>query len=108
MLTDQELNEKISNKRLVLVGDIEIPHNGEIKDNRISKYVYRDYCGSWQWAGELLDDMANTKENQSELSPEIKYLDGIKMWKIYLFGRHQFVSEKLTRAIAEAWYEVNK
>lgn len=115
-MNDQELNEKIAVKRgwthrtLDINGGIELwtsPHGMNCAEEEIP-----DYCNSWQWAGELLD---NLKPEGVELSygPNHDFTPTINQWCVHFpnwnvknRGIITF-ADLAQRAISEAWDEVN-
>ncbi len=107
-MTDSQLNEAIAKARGLLremngCDHIQWQVGGDIKDNP------PDYCNSWQYAGELLEEMPF----QTKL---INYEDegnGREFWTCnvtnLLNGREVAYVQagSPTRAIAEAWYAMN-
>jgi hypothetical protein len=104
-MTDQELNEWIAKKR----GWVLHPHEklGSMHDPSTKWYNPKTngsfwtqdppFCTSWQYAGELLEELGSNGDTLVIYFEETKwYFDSEKD---NVFG----ISEKLTRAIAESW-----
>ena len=111
-MTDQELNEAIARIRNEF--DVKVVFV-KIEDGyqKTEQTFFPDYCNSWQCAGELLEEMA-----KPNLRPSLFYCENFK-WTCnisILEPEGRYFEHKVsvrncvfpTRAIAEAWYEVNK
>jgi len=119
-LTDEQLNEEIAKLRGWKINPLVIDFglNADVS----FKYVSPDgkcqsrcpnFCNSWEWAGELLEEM---KDEGIELSfgPNHDYSPTINQWCVHFpnwninYRGIITFSDSPTRAIAEAYLEVNQ
>jgi len=98
-LTDQELNELIAVQRGWVVaateyeGGVIISKDWKRLVNGMYVYGSPDYANSWQWAGELLDEIKEDLDS-------ITY--GLIQWHVVV-NANQVKRLSLTRAISEAY-----
>lgn len=114
-MTDEMLNEAIVLKRGWAKLETHINYPIELWKNKYGLTLLRsqipDYCTSWQWAGELLEEMPfNTKLINYEDEVNGRQFWTCSVTQHYVYGRElaYAISSSPTRAISEAWYEVNK
>jgi len=114
-LTDEQLNEEIAKlrgwKKVEVTGGLWLMFPPEGVDDNYHRAP--DFCNSWEWAGDLLEEM---KDEGIELSfgPNHDYSPTINQWCVHFpnwnidYRGIITFSDSPTRAIAEAFYEVNK
>jgi hypothetical protein len=99
-LTDQQLNEEIALKRGWTYNNGVLYNPG----NSVWHEGIPDFCNSWEWAGRLLEEILN-KEGSIEILHDTFLVHGYHV--AYRLNEDGDVADTPTRAIAEAWNEVN-